>query len=132
MNKELFQYYIGKYCVFLIIPFTFMITVLSYVMLHIQYNAYFHPLKMKCVTKNSASENNDIDTSDIILSAACGILVMCMCAVLIIFAIAFPLVFLMLGIIAGLILACKEIYNCRKFYINNKDRIERLNEIHKL
>lgn len=133
MNKELIQYYIGKYCFIPIVPFIFIITILSSPLLISTYNVYFHPIKMKCISiKNKDVIADDIDSSDILLASILGVLIIISSFFILLFFIAFPLIALIITLLVIIPFLIKSICNCKRFYDNNKDRIETLNEIHKL
>ena len=133
MNKELFQYYIGKYCFILIIPFTFIIFVLSAPLLITTHYAYFNPINLKCVsTKDKNSVADDVDLADIFLASIMGFLLILLLFVTLIMFIIFPKLMIFLVSIGAVIVIVKKIIDCRQFYNTNKDNIERLNEIHKL
>lgn len=133
MNKELIQYYIGKYCFIPIMPFVFIITILSSPLLISAKNAYFHPIKMKCISiENKDVITDDIDSSDILLASIFGIIIIFTSIFLLLFFIAFPLTALIITLLVIIPFLIKTICNCKRFYDNNKDRIETLNEIHKL
>lgn len=133
MNKELIQYYIGKYCFIPIVPFIFIITILSSPLLISANNAYFHPIKMKCISiKNKDVIADDIDSSDVLLASILGVLTIIASFFILLFFIAFPLTALIITLLVIIPFLIKTICNCKRFYDNNKDRIETLNEIHKL
>ena len=133
MNKELIQYYIGKYCFIPIVPFIFIITILSSPLLIGTYNVYFHPIKMKCISiKDKNITNDNIDSSDVLLASILGVLIIIALFFILLFFIAFPLIALIITLLVIIPFLIKTICNCKRFYDNNKDRIETLNEIHKL
>lgn len=133
MNKELIQYYIGKYCFIPIVPFIFIITILSSPLLISTYNVYFHPIKMKCISiKDKNITNDNIDSSDVLLASILGVLIIIASFFILLFFIAFPLIALIITLLVIIPFLIKTICNCKRFYDNNKDRIETLNEIHKL
>lgn len=133
MNKELIQYYIGKYCFVLIIPFTFIIFVLSAPMLITTHYVYFNPISLKCVSiKDKNSVTDDVDSADIFLASMLGFLLILLLFVTLIMFIIFPALMTFLTFIGVIAFITNRIIKCRHFYNENKDNIERLNEIHKL
>lgn len=84
------------------------------------------------INKNKDVIADDIDSSDVLLASILGVLTIIASFFILLFFIAFPLTALIITLLVIIPFLIKTICNCKRFYDNNKDRIETLNEIHKL